>query len=699
MNARRGQWVTILSVLALGWSGIVCSATKDGSAFGNTDGTGGSGTTNGAGGDTSGSGGNILGQGGSLLNDGGVPSALAIKPADSTVTYTGAPLTVQFEADFEGKPTAAVWSLDRADLGAIDANGLFTASGTAGGLGHVTAQFGKLLASTTLTIALQITENTGNLSQADQDKLKDGGAADPAFKWLYPYDKTVFPRGLAGPTLQFAGGGADGVYVHAGTKSQSIVYSGYFAGSTPTRVEFSASTWKALTNSVAAGEDLIVNVSKIQGGQVAGPITEHWRIAPGSLKGTVYYNSYDSQLAGNIGAVLRLKPGEQAQILVGGNGKCTVCHTVSAHGNVMLASNDTYTTGAVYDLLANGAQSKERSDHAYNFPAVTPDGALALSTAGDKIGGMWNSDTSQLFDVASGSQISAPGFDGIVQHAATPAFSPDGTRLAFNDEDQGNVLAVMAFDQGTKTFSNLVPVANDQPDNLLGWPSFLPDSKGIVVDAHLGQSTVGTQPNYGTWGAQRSNLKLADVQSKTVTPLDLLNGYDGGNLYLPFGADDEKRDFEPNVLPVAVGGYYWVVFTSRRQYGNTINTPESGAYGDTKRKKLWVAAIDIDWKPGQDPSHPAFYLPGQEDASGNMRGFWVLDPCRQDGQSCESGDECCNGYCRQVNDADGGSARACVPPPNGCAQEFEKCVTAADCCNAAQGYLCINDHCALPPPK
>jgi hypothetical protein len=47
----------------------------------------------------------------------------------------------------------------------------------------------------------------------------------------------------------------------------------------------------------------------------------------------------------------------------------------------------------------------------------------------------------------------------------------------------------------------------------------------------------------------------------------------------------------------------------------------------------------------------------------------------------------------------GGASRVCVPPPSGCAQEFEKCVTAADCCNADAGYRCINDHCALPPPK
>ncbi len=698
MNARRGTWFTVASAVCLAASGVVCSATQEGTTFGDGAGSGGaSSATTGAGG---GGEGGLLGQGGDVvISDAGSPSGLSIQPANPTVQYTGQPLTVQFQAIFESKPTAAIWSLDRADLGAIDGNGLFTASGTAGGVGHIAAQFGKAAATTSLTIGLTITENPGNLSPADMDALVKGGAADAGFKWLYPYDKTVFPRGLEAPTLQLAGSGADGVYVHAGTQSQGIVYSGFFAGSSPTRVDLPPNTWKALTNSVAPGEDLVVNVSKIQGGQVTGPVTERWRIAAGSLKGTVYYNSYDSQLAGNQGAVLHLKPGQKAQILVGGAGKCTVCHTVSAQGNLMFASSDTYHTGAVYDLGANGAESKNRVDDAYCFPAVTPNGALAVSTSGRRIGGMWNEDPSRLYDVATGNSIAAPGLDGVVGHAATPAFSPDGTRFAFNHEDQGNTLAVMKFDAATKTFSDLQPIANAAPDDLLGWPSFLPDSNGVVVDAHLGQSSVGTQPNYGTWGGQRSVLQLADAKTKTITPLDRLNGYEGGTIYLPYGADDEHRNYEPNVLPVAVGGYYWVVFTSRRQYGNLINTPETGNYGDTKRKKLWVAAIDIDYVPGQDPSHPAFYLTGQEDASGNMRGYWVLDPCRQDGQGCDTGDECCNGYCRQVSGDGGAASRVCVPPPSGCAQEYEKCVTAADCCNADQGFLCINGHCALPPPK
>ena len=98
-------------------------------------------------------------------------------------------------------------------------------------------------------------------------------------------------------------------------------------------------------------------MTKLTAGKATGPLKETWKVAQASLKGTLYYNSYDSPLGGNIGAELKLKPGQNAQLLSGGGGKCTVCHTVSASGNVMLASNNSYNTGAKYDLQNNAAMS------------------------------------------------------------------------------------------------------------------------------------------------------------------------------------------------------------------------------------------------------------------------------------------------------------------------------------------------------
>ena len=113
------------------------------------------------------------------------------------------------------------------------------------------------------------------------------------------------------------------------------------------------------------------------------------------------------------------------------------------------------------------------------------------------------------------------------------------------------------------------------------------------------------------------------------------------------------------------------------------------------QKKLWVAAVDIA-TGAVDPSHPAFYLPGQELGAGNSRGFWVVVPCKANGTSCETGDECCNGSCRD----NGNGALVCQdkPPGTQCVNEFEKCTVDADCCDPKQ--KCIAGRCGFdaPPP-
>ena len=113
-------------------------------------------------------------------------------------------------------------------------------------------------------------------------------------------------------------------------------------------------------------------------------------------------------------------------------------------------------------------------------------------------------------------------------------------------------------------------------------------------------------------------------------------------------------------------------------------------------KKLWVAAIDLDLETpeltvrvGDDPSHPAFYLPGQELLAGNARGFWVVDPCKDDGKSCESGVECCTGYCQE----DEAGELSCGRKTNECTEEFDRCDTSSDCCDSKAA--CVNHVCSM----
>jgi hypothetical protein len=208
------------------------------------------------------------------------------------------------------------------------------------------------------------------------------------------------------------------------------------------------------------------------------------------------------------------------------------------------------------------------------------------------------------------------------------------------------------------------------------------------------------------------------------TPLNKLNGKDAtGTSYLPAlgapvslsciadthqvgdlsadHADDVSLNYEPTVAPLGNGGYVWVVFTSRRLYGNVAAIPPfcSDPRGvdliqHITTKKLWVAAVDLNGHPGNDASHPAFYLPGQELLAGNSRAFWVFDPCKSDGNGCETGDECCGGYCQPGP----GGAAVCsnTPPVSQCSATQEHCETNLNCCSSLD--ICVNGFCTVNGP-
>src|SRR5580692_6862322 len=74
----------------------------------------------------------------------------------------------------------------------------------------------------------------GTLAAATVAALQAGGPVDPAMKWLYPYDATVFAGGLLPPVLQWtpqAAGPASAVYLHM--YSGSFDYKGCFGPTTP----------------------------------------------------------------------------------------------------------------------------------------------------------------------------------------------------------------------------------------------------------------------------------------------------------------------------------------------------------------------------------------------------------------------------------------------------------------------------------
>jgi hypothetical protein len=540
------------------------------------------------------------------------------------------------------------------------------------------------------------------LNAASLKALLAGGSAG-TMRYLYPYAGTVFPRGLISPTLMWDGGSADFVYVHI--KSSLFEYKGCLAPTAAGQVLIPQDVWAAAGDHAhGASDPYAVSLTLISGSTVTGPITESIVVAPATLKGSIFYNTYSTKLlsatTGGSGAVLRIVPGQSAAVFLGQTG-CIGCHSVSANGTRLVAApvggGNTYSLTT--NTMANPAPLVTNALNA-GFVGLSPDGSLYIASAhpggtgGPRAASATSITNAVLYETDTGNAVSG---SGVPTTAMMPTFSPDGTLIAFTDSaiSSGQGIATMSFDKtGRKAsgYKKLFQVTAS--GTYTGWPFFLPDNKGLVcsVGAATDFSGSGVGINFGgaagvgLSGAPSTDLFVVDVASGSSTILAKAMGFASpadvaaNKTYLPFGvSEDLHHNYDPTVSPVAAGGYFWVFFDSYRHYGN-----------EGLQRQLWGSAIDVSANGTYvtDPSHPAFYLTGQEFGTGNHRAFTALDPCRADGASCTSGVDCCNGFCTD------GTCGVKIPR---CSNVDEACGPGHNCCDPT--VSCINGFCAAPIPK
>jgi hypothetical protein len=665
------------------------------------------------------------------------------------------PDPIQFSVTGTGNADVE-WSLSNPYLGTIDpATGLFTPNGQVAGGGDIEVLVnGMTVGKVHITVNVAAEQNgAGAASQGDAGAgglggvggeglggavpddvlkvLKGSPVGDNAIKVLYPYDETVFPLDLLPPLFQWTPGGHgdfDAVYVHL-SSPPSYDYKGYFsrpaglaAGQPFIRHSIPKDVWRSATRS-AAGSTLSVEIVLAAGGKAYGPLKQTYKIALAPFNGRIYYQAYATIFATNStsgdhvqwdpntrfgAATLSIDVGAESPTLVAGsdtpdNKGCRVCHSVSAYGDRMIVQHgDNYTETSSYDLKNNNMETTPYPPATAAWAGMTPDGNLGLANSVDVTGTQSVRGDTKLFNAVTGADVPSQGLTNFAKRIGLPAFSPDSKHVVFVLVDGASTPAVgppnrqlvsMDFDLGSKTFSNpkklWAPPGNDQRP---AFSTFMPTSDAVVY-----QNRWNGDNDYSSWHGSRAELWWVDLATQQAVALNRLNGIGAdGKSYLPKGDkrhdQDERLNYEPSISPVASGGYAWIVFMSRRMYGNVATRDpweadprEQDIHGDNPTtKKLWMAAIDLSAKPGTDPSHPAFYIPGQEIHGVNSRPFFALQPCITDRGSCTSGIDCCTGFCR-----DG----LCAPPDeHQCSNLDEKCTTSADCCDPRT--KCIAGFCA-----
>ncbi|MEY4510894.1 MAG: hypothetical protein RLZZ450_3016 [Pseudomonadota bacterium] len=548
-------------------------------------------------------------------------------------------------------------------------------------------------------------KNAAGIAKSDVALLKAGGSKD-GMRWLYPYDGTIFPRGLGAPLLMWEGGAAKAVYVHI--TADAFEYEGCLKPDADGRLQIPKTAWEgAERQTTGAKSPFTVELSTLDGKSVRGPIKEKVVIARATLKGSIYYNTYNTGVGGlagtggiNIGGIAggagglpnvggtveRIKPGQPAEFF-SRQGECTGCHAVSANGTRLITKEVLgLQPGYVFALATDTQPNPDPLRTATNtsFVGLSPDGSVYLTTAfqggiGPPTEGalpVAGNLESGLFETDTGTAVPNSGFPGT---ALMPTFSADGTLATFNDyaRGQGRGLSLMDYDAKARKASKLRDVYTATA-GYTGWPFLLPDNGGIVF-------TLGDSPAFSGGGSfitraitrgPKSDLMMVDIESGEAALLARAMGFatvqdaTAGKTYLPFGDEELHQSYYPTVSPVAAGGYFWVFFDSIRHYGNL-----------GVRRQLWGTTVAVqrhsegefqDTGPlyAVDLSSPAFYLPGQDFETANHRAFTALDPCLADGKSCETGIDCCSGFC-----TDG-----VCGPPKGCSKSNEACKVDDDCC-------------------
>lgn len=205
------------------------------------------------------------------------------------------------------------------------------------------------------------------------------------------------------------------------------------------------------------------------------------------------------------------------------------------------------------------------------------------------------------------------------------------------------------------------------------------------------------------WGADVAHYHQDDAEFTTVAPCG--SCFNNGPMA---GSRDSRTNYYPYMAPTLAGNHAWVLFTSRRMYGNIAvhdgwdpDLTQSCSTREIPSKKLWVAAIDPNAPAGTDPSRPAFYLPGQETSAANSEGHWIGSACTAVDGACDTDEDCCGGtgtgatsQCRVISTSVFPPAKACKSR-NTCSSEGQSCSVESDCCNGllcpSGGGLCYRD--------
>lgn len=624
--------------------------------------------------------------------------AVEIDPPMATITTTpGNPLGQTFSARLRLRdgslhtaglvPTWSVASRQYGDMNS--ATGEFRATGAQGGVTTISASLlvpgtsRTLVGTATVTIHLTRTVTGPGVPPTILTNFATMLPFDPAqsANLVYPLDNAVMPQNVFPADLQWLNG-AQGDLFRVTLRKPNVEVIALFQHQGPgfdNHWLVEGPAWRAFAQTNPDVDGVITVDRWSQATQAAYRSNEvRVRFARAALTGSVYY------WAVNEGRVYRIDDGTNTRVAfmptpppVPGSEvqRCIGCHTVSPSGRYMagrMGGGDNF--GTVFDLTTNLTGDPPPGLFPVNlqkwwFSTWSPREDRLVVTTGPSPTGF------SLLNAMTGALVSPLGAGLPANNVTHPAWSPDGTAIAcvsnvadWGVDYQDGTISLIPV-TGPDTFGPMAPILSgtsaaipNRPPNLRAptYPVWTPDSQRLVF----------AQGASARSSAQPALLYIMRRDGTDVRELAKANGA-------------QHLSFEPRFSPFDSGGYYWLAFLSRRDYGNAA----AGTRG-ANREQIWVTAIKKSPQAGEDPSEVGYWLPGQSAQSRNISAYWAARACRATGQACSVNSECCTDECRPPP---GGGAPVCSPPPaNMCRVQGQSCSMTSDCCGT---LTCSNNVC------